>query len=135
MNLCANDKNRGQITDTICSYLTSNINRTQQVHMLPRMYRRLGNPPGRPLVTGSGGPTEKIQTSRPLHRPLNILSKLLMRLYQHGQHICMRQKYICVSISYEGTIPIIHLSQNGKTPHISRQQLPTIKHYFKHTAR
>ena len=51
---------RGQITQETCSYLTTDIDRTQQFYLLPKIHKDMNNPPGRPIVSGSGGPTEKI---------------------------------------------------------------------------
>ena len=51
---------RGQISQNTCNYLTADIDRTQQFYLLPKIHKDLHNPPGRPIVSGSGGPTEKI---------------------------------------------------------------------------
>ena len=51
---------RGETSQKTCSYLTTNIDRTQQFYLLPKIHKDLLNPPGRPIVSGSGGPTEKI---------------------------------------------------------------------------
>ena len=51
---------RGQITERTCNYLTTNIDRTQQLYLLPKIHKDPLNPPGRPIVSGSGGPTERI---------------------------------------------------------------------------
>ena len=51
---------RGQISQNTCNYLTTDIDRTQQFYLLPKIQKDLHNPTGRPIVSGSGGPTEKI---------------------------------------------------------------------------
>ena len=42
------------------NYLTTDNDRTQQFYLLPKIHKDTLNPPGRPIVSGSGGPTEKI---------------------------------------------------------------------------
>ena len=51
---------RGEISQSTCNYLTSNNDRTQQFYLLPKVHKDALNPPRRPIVSGSGGPTEKI---------------------------------------------------------------------------
>ena len=51
---------RGQITQKTSTYLTTDIDRTQQFYLLPKIHKDMNNLPGRPIVSGSGGPTEKI---------------------------------------------------------------------------
>ena len=51
---------RVQISQSTCSYLTTDIDRTQQFYLLPKIHKDPYNPPGRPIVSGSCGPTEKI---------------------------------------------------------------------------
>ena len=43
-----------------CNYLTTNIDRTQQLYLLPKIHKDSLNPPGRPIFSGSGGSTERI---------------------------------------------------------------------------
>ena len=52
----------GQITERICSYLTTEIDRTILLffYILPAIHKNLENSPGRPIVWGSGCPTKKI---------------------------------------------------------------------------
>ena len=50
---------RGQISQNTCNYLTTDIDRSQQFYLLPKIHKDPLNPPGRPIVSGSGGPTEK----------------------------------------------------------------------------
>ena len=50
---------RGQITQKTSSYLTTDIHRTQQFYLLPKIHKDINNPPGRPIVSGSGGPKRK----------------------------------------------------------------------------
>ena len=51
---------RGQTSQNTCNYLTTDIDRTQQFYLLPKFHKDLHNPPGRPIVSGSGGPMKKI---------------------------------------------------------------------------
>ena len=61
MNLYVNNMlQRGQISQNTSNYLTTDIDRTQQFYLLPKIHKDINNPPGRPIVSGSGGPSEKI---------------------------------------------------------------------------
>ena len=51
---------RGQISQNTCNYLTTDIDKTQQFYLLPKIHKDLHNPPGRPIFSGSGQPPEKI---------------------------------------------------------------------------
>ena len=51
---------KGQISQSTCSYLTTDIDRTQQFYLLPKIHKNPKNPLGRPTVFGNGGPTERI---------------------------------------------------------------------------
>ena len=51
---------RGQISQNTSNYLTTDIDRTQQFYLLLKIHKDIDNPPGRPIVSGSGEPTEKM---------------------------------------------------------------------------
>ena len=51
---------KGQISQSTCNYLTTDIGKTQKFYLLSKIHKDPHNPPGRPIVSGSGGPTEKI---------------------------------------------------------------------------
>ena len=51
---------KGQISKGTCSYLTTDIDGTQQFYLLPKIHKNPKNPLGRSIVLGSGGPTERI---------------------------------------------------------------------------
>ena len=51
---------RGEIFQSTCNYLTTDIDRTQQFYILPKIHKDPLNPPEKPIVSGSGGPTENI---------------------------------------------------------------------------
>ena len=38
---------RGQITEKTSSYLTTDIDRTQQLYLLPKIHKDMNNPPGK----------------------------------------------------------------------------------------
>ena len=49
-----------EIDRSCASFLTNYPCRTAQFYMLPKIHKRLDNPPGRPIVSGNNCPTEKI---------------------------------------------------------------------------
>ena len=49
-----------QISQNTSNYLTTDIDKTQQFYLLPKIHKDLDTPHGRPIVSGSGGPTERI---------------------------------------------------------------------------
>ena len=49
-----------EIDDKCHSFLTIKKERTSLFYMLPKIHKRLTNPPGRPIVSGNGCPTERI---------------------------------------------------------------------------
>ena len=51
---------KGQISQNTCNYLTTDIDRTQQFYLLSKIDKDPNNTPGRPIVSGSHGPTDKI---------------------------------------------------------------------------
>ena len=55
-----NTLQRGQISQNTSKYLTTDIDRTQQFYLLPKIHKDINKWPGRPIVSSSGGPTEKI---------------------------------------------------------------------------
>ena len=60
VNLQAHDMiQKDQIAGKTGSYIIINIERTEQFFMLPKIYERLEKQPGRPIVSGSRGLTEK----------------------------------------------------------------------------
>ena len=74
---------KGQISPNTCNYLTTDIDRTQ-FYLLPRIHKDPNNPPGRPIVSGSGGPTEKIsQFVDHFIGPLASLSQSFIRDSTH----------------------------------------------------
>ena len=61
VNLYVNNMlQREQISQNTSKYLTTDVDRTQQFYLLPKIHKDINNPPGRPIVSDSGGPTEKI---------------------------------------------------------------------------
>ena len=60
VNLYVNNMlQRGQISQNTSKYLTTDIDRTQQFYLLPKIHKDIQNPPGRPIASGSGGPQRK----------------------------------------------------------------------------
>ena len=51
---------RGQITDQEDNSLTTDIDRTHHISFCPKVHKDASFPPGRPTVSGSEGPTQKI---------------------------------------------------------------------------
>ena len=50
----------GDISAKMVKYLINPNPRTAQIYFLPKIHKNLDNPPGRPIVSASGCPTEKI---------------------------------------------------------------------------
>ena len=89
VNLFVNNMlQRGQITQKTCSYLTTDIDRTQQFYLLPKIHKDMNNPPGRPIVSGRGGLTEKnISICGPLYWSLGTTFKVIHKgLHPHDQY-------------------------------------------------
>ena len=49
-----------EIDQSCASFLLDPKYRTPQFYMLPKIHKKLDNPPGRPIVSGNGCPTERI---------------------------------------------------------------------------
>ncbi len=49
-----------EITEKTHKYLTTNNDRTPQLYLLPKIHKDMQDPPGRGIVSGNDGPTEKI---------------------------------------------------------------------------
>ena len=50
----------GDITQKMANLLKSNVPRTPQIYFLPKIHKDIVPPPGRPIVSANGCPTEKI---------------------------------------------------------------------------
>ena len=50
----------GDITKKMANLLKSNVPRTPQIYFLPKIHKDIVPPPGRPIVSANGCPTEKI---------------------------------------------------------------------------
>ena len=75
---------RGEISQNTCNYLTTDNDRTQQFYLLPKIHKDAIKPPGRPIVSGSGCPTEKIsQLVDHFIGPIVPLSKSYVRDSTH----------------------------------------------------
>ena len=70
VNLYVNNMlQRGQISQNTSKYLTTDIDRKQQFYLLPEIHKDINNPPGRPIVSGSGGThRQNIPVCGPFHR-------------------------------------------------------------------
>jgi hypothetical protein len=50
----------GEIHETVKEYLTDSVCKTPNLYLLPKIHKGKKPPPGRPVVSGNNGPTEKI---------------------------------------------------------------------------
>ena len=50
----------GEIDESVKSYLTDHTCRTSQLYLLPKIHKNSEKPPGRPIISANGSPTEKI---------------------------------------------------------------------------
>ena len=50
----------GEIHESVKDFLTDNVCKTPSLYLLPKIHKGIVPPPGRPVVSGNGGPTEKI---------------------------------------------------------------------------
>ena len=51
---------RGEITESVWEYLTTDNLRTSEFYLLPKIHKNIFPPPGRPIISGNGSPTERI---------------------------------------------------------------------------
>ena len=83
---------RGQITQNTCNYLTTDIYRTQQFYLLPKIHKDPLNPPGRPIVSCSGGPTGK--NSQLVDHFIGLLVPLSLSYIRDSTHLInVRNKF------------------------------------------
>ena len=59
-NLIEEAYQNGEIHETVKEYLTDHTCKTPSLYLLPKIHKGIVPPPGRPVVSGNGGPTEKI---------------------------------------------------------------------------
>jgi hypothetical protein len=50
----------GDIHESVKKYLTDQTCKTPYLYLLPKIHKGITPPPGRPVVSGNNGPTEKI---------------------------------------------------------------------------
>ena len=53
-------KQNGEIDDTVQTYLMHDTYRTPQLYLLPKIHKGKNPPPGRPIISANGCPTENI---------------------------------------------------------------------------
>ena len=49
-----------EITEDVGAFLVQESPRTSQFYLLPKIHKKLDNPPGRPIVSANDCPTERI---------------------------------------------------------------------------
>jgi hypothetical protein len=49
-----------EIHESVKKYLADKTCQTPNLYLLPKIHKQVMPPPGRPVVSGNGGPTEKI---------------------------------------------------------------------------
>jgi hypothetical protein len=49
----------GEIDDSVKNYLTDTTCRTSELYLLPKIHKGVTPPPGRPIISANGSPTEK----------------------------------------------------------------------------
>jgi hypothetical protein len=59
-NLVEDLYQQGEIDETIKKYLTDSSSKTSRFYLLPKIHKGIKPPPGRPVVSANGCPTEKI---------------------------------------------------------------------------
>ena len=59
-NLVEEAYQNGEIHETVKKFLTDATCKTPNLYLLPKIHKGVTPPPGRPVVSGNGGPTEKI---------------------------------------------------------------------------
>jgi hypothetical protein len=50
----------GEIHESVKKFLTDDVCKTPYLYLLPKIHKKVMPPPGRPVVSGNNGPTEKI---------------------------------------------------------------------------
>ena len=76
--------NEGKLTKGISSKLKTNSPRTAQLYLLPKIHKGTLPPPGRPIVSANGCPTEKISALVDIHlRPYLKKTKSYLRDTTH----------------------------------------------------
>ena len=70
----------GQLSNTLNRKLKTNNPRTPQLYLLPKIHKQKRPPPGRPIVSANGSPTEKISALVDIHlRPYLLDVKSYLR--------------------------------------------------------
>ena len=70
---------RGQISENTSNYLTTDIDRTQQFDLLPKIHKDIENPPGRLLSQVVEDPQKNIPVCGPLYRITSATIRILYK--------------------------------------------------------
>ena len=87
----------GEIDPTVQQYLLEDTQRTSQLYLLPKIHKNTLPPPGRPIISANGCPTERI--SQFVDHFLNPTNKLLPSFVRDTTHFLKL-------LSEQGELPI-----------------------------
>ena len=87
----------GEIDPTVQQYLLEDTQRTSQLYLLPKIHKKTLPPPGRPIISANGCPTERI--SQFVDHFLNPTNQLLQSFVRDTTHFLKL-------LSEQGELPV-----------------------------